>query len=242
MSASFQDLEPAMITLYLYPKLFGLPDNNPFGLKVDTFLRLACIQYQSEHIINTQDAPHGQLPFLIDDDVIVSDSNKMIAYLAEKYQTDFDRDLSAAQKNTAFLVTRMLDSNLYWVMSYSRWQDERYWPLFKQEFLRNVPTFSESELEVPRQYNLQKYHYQGIGRYEVDAIYQMGIDNLNAIQSLLGDQRFLFGDKICTVDASCYGFLANIFYFEIDTPLRDTIRSHQNLVDYLKRVRQLLNY
>lgn len=36
-----------MITLYLYPELFGLPDNNPFGLKVDTFLQLTNIDYKN---------------------------------------------------------------------------------------------------------------------------------------------------------------------------------------------------
>ena len=32
-----------MITLYSYPELFGLEDNNPFGLKVFAFLKLAAL-------------------------------------------------------------------------------------------------------------------------------------------------------------------------------------------------------
>lgn len=32
-----------MVILYTYPQMFGLPDNNPYGLKVDTFLRLVKI-------------------------------------------------------------------------------------------------------------------------------------------------------------------------------------------------------
>ena len=55
-----------MITLYSYPPMFGLPDNNPFGLKVDTFLRLTQIEYSLKHIINTKDAPRGQLPYIVD--------------------------------------------------------------------------------------------------------------------------------------------------------------------------------
>ena len=30
-----------MITLYSYPRLFGVADNNPYGLKVFAFIRLA---------------------------------------------------------------------------------------------------------------------------------------------------------------------------------------------------------
>ena len=55
-----------MITLYLYPELFGLSDNNPFGLKVDTFLRLVGLKYRAEHIMDTKDAPRRQLPYLTD--------------------------------------------------------------------------------------------------------------------------------------------------------------------------------
>lgn len=51
-----------MIILYSYPELFGLPDNNPFGLKVDTFLRLTHINYQQEHIVNIQNAPEDNSP------------------------------------------------------------------------------------------------------------------------------------------------------------------------------------
>ena len=35
----------------------------------------------------------------------------------------------------SLLVTRLLD-DLYWVMSYSRWQDERFWPAFPRGFMR----------------------------------------------------------------------------------------------------------
>src|SRR5690348_10371118 len=118
-----------MITLYSYPELFGLPDNNPFGLKVDTFLRLAKIDYKQEHLVNTQNAPRGQLPYLNDGGNIITDSNVILQHLAKNY-VDLDRDLSEAQKNIHFLITRMLDNHLYWVMSYSRWQDDKFWPLF----------------------------------------------------------------------------------------------------------------
>ena len=48
-----------MITLYSYPPMFGLPDNNPFGLKVDTFLRLTQIEYSLKHLSLIQKTPHG---------------------------------------------------------------------------------------------------------------------------------------------------------------------------------------
>jgi len=229
-----------MITLYLYPELFGLPDNNPFGLKVDTFLRLTRIDYQAEHIMNTSQAPRGQLPYLKDGEKIVSDSNQMIGYLIETYQITIDEDLTEEQKSLSFLIKRMLDEHLYWVMSYSRWQDERFWPLFRDEFLRRFPEVSASDLEQPRNYNKEKYQVQGIGRYEQEDVYQAGIDDLEAIAFFLGKQDFIFGSKIHSLDACIYGFLANIYYFEIDTPLKQYLESTKTLAPYCERIRKQL--
>lgn len=231
-----------MITLYLYPELFGLPDNNPFGLKVDTFLRLTKIPYNIEHIVDTKYAPRNQLPYLIDDGLIMGDSNKMIDYLTQKYHISLDSDLSEQQKIISFLIMRMLDTHLYWIMSYSRWQDPQFWPLFRMAFLTYFPQLTEDDLEAPRKHNLEKYHYQGIGRYEPKDIYPMGIDDLQVIHAQLGNQKFLFGEKIHTIDACCYGFLANIFYFEIDTPLKKFMISNNTLVEYVQRIRNKLNY
>ena len=136
----------------------------------------------------------------------------------------------------------MLDSHLYWVISYSRWQDERFWPLFKMEFLKQLGDVPEMMLENAKKYNIEKYHYQGIGRYTTEEIYQSGIEDLTVINLLLGSQDFIFGKSIHIIDVCCYGFLANIFYFDINTPLKDFIVSQKHLGSYIHRVRGLLNY
>ena len=41
-----------MITLYSYPELFGVADNNGYGLKVFVFLRLAGVPFTHEHIFD----------------------------------------------------------------------------------------------------------------------------------------------------------------------------------------------
>ncbi|KTD66616.1 hypothetical protein Lsan_0561 [Legionella santicrucis] len=229
-----------MIILYSYPELFGIPDNNPFGLKVDTFLRLTEIDYQHEHLINTKNAPRQQLPYMEDNGTIITDSNVILNYLSQKY-INLDKNLTKKQKNTHFLITRMLDNHLYWVMSYSRWQDEQFWPLFKAAFLTQLAELSESTLETVRKYNIEKYHYQGIGRYSKEEIYQSGIDDLQSIILLLENNLYLFGEKIHSLDACCYGFLANILYFKIETPLKNFILQTP-LKDYTDRIRNLLGY
>jgi len=54
-----------MLTLYSYPELFGVADNNGYGLKVFAFLRLNSVPFRHEHIFDASAAPRGQLPYIV---------------------------------------------------------------------------------------------------------------------------------------------------------------------------------
>ena len=41
-----------MLTLYSYPELFGVADNNGYGLKVFAFLKLAGVPFLHQHIFH----------------------------------------------------------------------------------------------------------------------------------------------------------------------------------------------
>src|SRR3974377_2631229 len=134
-----------MLTLYSYPTLFGVADNNGYGLKVFAFLRLAGVPFVHEHIFDASKAPPGQLPYVVDDGETIGDSETIIAHLIGKYALTIDAALSARERDLSLLITRMLD-DLYWVMSYSRWQDERYWPSFRAGLRREHPSLTAQGL------------------------------------------------------------------------------------------------
>ncbi|WP_222184138.1 glutathione S-transferase family protein [Geminicoccus harenae] len=226
------------LTLFSYPQLFGLSDNNPYGLKVATFMQLCGVPFRHAHIIDASAAPRGQLPYLDDDGQVIGDSDAIIAHLTAKLDLAIDRDLSPSQRCTDLLVRRMLD-DLYWVMSYSRWRDDRYWPLFRDALLTTHAELTADQLEAARGYNFQRYHYQGIGRYEPADAYARGVRDLEVLAALLGDGPFLFGDRVHGIDAAIYGFVANIHCYEIDTPLKETVQATPQLVAHCQRVGEL---
>src|SRR5438105_9639784 len=131
-----------MLTLYSYPTLFGVADNNGYGLKVYAFLKLAGVPFRHEHIFDASKAPRGQLPYIVDGDDTVGDSETILAFVTQKYRLTIDAALTPAQRTTGLLVTRMLD-DLYWVMPYSRWKDDRYWPALRHALLREHPRPTE---------------------------------------------------------------------------------------------------
>ena len=71
-----------MITLYSYPELFGVADNNGYGLKVFAFLPLTGMPFKHEHVFDASAAPRGQLPYIVDDGETIGDSDTIIAHTA----------------------------------------------------------------------------------------------------------------------------------------------------------------
>jgi len=218
-----------MITLYSYPMLFGVADNNGYGLKVFAFLRLAGLPFAHEHIFDASAAPRGQLPYLVDEGETIGDSETIIAHLTRKYRLTIDAALDARQRDLNLLVTRLLD-DLYWVMSYSRWKDERYWPVFRAALMREHPALTDEGLAKARDYNFQRYHFQGIGRYAPEAAYARGLADLGVLADLVPEGGYVHGAAPSSIDAGIYGFVANIHFYEIDTPLKQFVSSRPNLV------------
>lgn len=228
-----------MLELYSYPELFGVADNNPFGLKVWAFLKLTGVPFTHRHIFDASQAPRGQLPYIVDGDHTIGDSDAIVAHLIASRGLAIDADLSQEQRDLSLMLRRTLD-DLYWVMSYSRWKDERFWPQFRQALLDTHAELTPEALEGAKAYNAERYRYQGIGRYEPEQAYARGIADLGVLSSLLGGRPFLFGDRPHSADAAAYGFLANSWLFPIDTPLRDYIAASGNLAPYCERINALV--
>jgi glutathione S-transferase len=229
-----------MLTLYSYPELFGVADNNGYGLKVYAFLKLAGVPFVHEHIFDASAAPRGQLPYIVDDGETIGDSETIIAHLVHKYGLTIDASLTPAQRTTSFLVTRMLD-DLYWVMSYSRWKDERFFPAFRDGFMAQHARIDEAGMNKAREYNAQRYHFQGIGRYAPDQAYTRGLADLQVVADLVPAEGFMHGAKPGSIDAGIYGFVANIHFFPIPTPLKVFVTAHPNLVRHCEAVHAMVS-
>ena len=226
-----------MLTLYSYPSLFGVADNNGYGLKVYAFLCLADVPFRHEHIFDASKAPRGQLPYIVDGNDTVGDSETILGFVTQRYRLTIDAALNPMQRTTNLLITRMLD-DLYWVMSYSRWQDERFWPAFRAALLREHPSLTDEGLAKAKAFNHQRYHYQGIGRFDPDAAMARGVADLETLAALIPSHGYLHGDKPTSIDAAIYGFIANIYFYDIDTPLKQFVAAHENIVRHCRAIHE----
>ncbi|WP_421694564.1 glutathione S-transferase family protein [Aestuariivirga sp.] len=224
-----------MLILYSYPELFGVADNNGYGLKVFAYLKIAGVPFEHRHILDASAAPRGQLPYIVDGSEIVGDSDAIIAHVARRYGADLDSQLTDMQRKLGLMLRRTLD-DLYWVMSYSRWKDDAFWPAFSAALLAQHPSLSMADLERARSFNANRYYFQGIGRFEPRDAYARGIADLQAIASFIPDDGFLFGEQPSSADAALYGFIANIYFYPIETPLRQCVMEERRLVHHCEAV------
>ncbi|HVG50274.1 MAG TPA: glutathione S-transferase family protein, partial [Xanthobacteraceae bacterium] len=174
-------------------------------------------------------------PYIVDDGETIGDSEVILAHLTAKYRLTIDVALTQAQRDIDHLVVRMLD-DLYWVMSYSRWQDEKYFPAFSAAFMREHPQVTLESLKKAQEFNFQRYHYQGIGRYPPEGAYARGLADLGVLARLVPLAGYVHGATPTSVDAAIYGFIANIHFFDIDTPLKRYVASEPQLVRHCEAI------
>ena len=82
-----------------------------------------------------------------------------------------------------------------------------------------------------RELNFQRYHFQGIGRYAPDAAYARGLADLKILADIaIPAAGYTHGARPTSIDAGIYGFIANIYFYNVDTPLKQFVSSQPNLV------------
>ncbi len=228
-----------MIKLFGFGNNFGVVDPSPFVLKVDCYYRMAGVQYTT--IVsdnNLRRAPKGKLPFIEIEDSLIPDSQWIIE-AAQSQGNDLDTQLSEEQKATAYLVTKSLDENLYFILVYSRWAREDTWPKLKQGFFANLPL--PLKWLVPyiiRKQVLKMLKGQGTAKHSDQELQHAMRRTLESLSALLGDKDFFFGDQPTTLDAAAYGQLAEFISVEIDNPFNQIAKSFPSLVAFCQRIEE----
>ena len=75
----------------------------------------------------------------------------------------------------------------------------------------------------------------GIGR-AIASGYARGLSDLQVLADLIPADGYVHGAKPSSIDAGIYGFIANIHYFPIPTPLKAFVADHSNLVRHCEAI------
>lgn len=227
-----------MISLYGFGEAFGVPDASPFVLKVDTYMRMAGIEFEyRNHFSNLQRSPKGKLPFIQDGDQRVADSGFILRYLEQTYDVQLDTHLTPVQRAQTTLISQALDGDFYWSVVYSRWVRDDGWAAIKPIFFGGMPFPLRYIVPMIARRGVKAGCFkQGISRHSDAEITAIANATLASLSSLLGDNAFFFGDTPSSVDAIVYAFLAEVILVDFDCPINSAARSYDNLCRYCERI------
>jgi glutathione S-transferase len=225
------------LRLFVFPRMFEIPNLSPFCCKLETWLRMAQVPYE---VVVTRDprvAPRKKLPFIEDEGVRIADSSLIVDHLSRTRGVDLDAVLSPTQRATATLVKRTLEEHYAFVLAYTH--------LFSAEGARYtrarfdfVPAWIRPLVARAVRRNVRNVlWYQGILRGTQEEIVAKAIDDWRAVLTFMSEGPFFFGDQATSTDAIVFGTLAPTVLTPIDTPIRAFLRSQPKALAYAERLR-----
>lgn len=226
-----------MITLHAFGPALGIVDPSPFVLKIDAFMRMADIEFESiGKMQNLQQSPKGKLPFITDDQQLVGDSFFILKHLKENHEIALDDHLTQEQLAQTHFISKTIEEHLYWCVVYFRWIYPKNWSVVKKIFFGEMPFPLNKVVPIIAQKGVKKaLHGHGLGRHSEQEILLIAQNHFDALSTFIADKKYCFGDKPSTLDATVYAFLAEILLVTIDSPLSELAKKYTNLVDYCNR-------
>ena len=80
----------------------------------------------------------------------------------------------------------------------------------------------------------------GIGRHSEQDVFGIAERDLLAVSEILGQKKFLFGEKPCLADAALFGFVAGFIWDSPDSPYGMLTKSKAtNLVKHAERMTEM---
>lgn len=214
--------------LHSSPAAFGVRNASPFSLKAESLLCLAGVDYER---VNAQPikGPRQKLPWLVTPEgETISDSRNILLHL----QREEGLDLPAAEHDVA--IRRVAEEHLYFAAGYFRW---KYHPdAVKQAFFASIPSpFRGLVFGMVRRSVMKQFHAQGIGRRPEAEILDLAIEDLSALDGLLGEGPYYGGEDLSLADvvvhASCSQLDSDLVH-----PLTKLYRTFPRLVAHQARV------
>ncbi|SEM97011.1 glutathione S-transferase family protein [Nitrosomonas marina] len=227
-----------MIRLYQFERTWGIPNLSPFCCKVETYMRMAGIDYEIISALPA-DAPKGKLPYIDDDGKIIADSHFILMYLKSVYN-DLDGSLDNMQRSVSLAMQHLLEDHLFWCAFYSRWQyTDENWHVNRDAIFGKLPSLIRYFAAWHTRRKIRnRIIAQGIGGHQAEEIFTMGKQDIDALSGFLGNKPYFLGDKPTVLDASAFGMLVNIIGCPIESPLKEHGSAKNNLKDFVARISQ----
>jgi len=231
-----------MIELYKFGPAFGLREVGPFALKTITYMRLAGIPF-TEHVEgDPRKAPKQKIPYIVDDGKAIGDSTFIIKHLKTKFGDPLAEGLSKEQLAMGHTIKIMLEERSYWAgMIHPRWVKRDHHPLIANTFFGTIPGFIRMPIfRMVAKGVAKSADGHGIGRHTDGEVFDLGLDDVKTVETLLGKKKFMLGPKPAEVDATAFAFLHGMSAEVFPSPIQSYLANSKTLTAYLARMEKVV--
>lgn len=229
------------IILHGMGRFGGVPSVSPFVVKLESFLRLASLEYE----FTTQEAQNkvtGKMPWIEWKGEQLYDSQLIMdKLLADGTAKTIDSQLDDRQKAISHALQRMIDEHTFWYLAVWRFVREKDGLIFKT--FPNMGWLKRALAPVVMQRKVSSNaHGHGFGRLTAEEQDKAVRADLQALNDILGDNQFLMGkDKPSSVDCAAFGLLIQFLYVDVTSPVTKWLNDDfPNLVSYVQRVKEAI--
>ena len=225
-----------MLKLTIFPEGFSEPSGSPFAVKALCLLEQSGQPYEVEISPDPRKAPKQKFPVLQHGSKAIPDSDHIRSYLETTFDIDYDDGLSDEQRAISRSLIRMVEEHLYFIIYANRWQIDKHWNITKDIYFSDMPPIIGPFITKQiRKGAVKQITGQGIGRHSLEEQVERASKDIHSIAVLLGEKKFLFGDKPTAADYSVVPMLRAAEVFPMENALSNLIQSNPTLLAYTAR-------
>lgn len=231
-----------VVVLHMISRAKSCPNLSPFVIKLETFLRMAHIDY----IVDFEEPQSykGKTPWITINGQEVTDSQLCIEYLTKLLDKSQSKHLTPEEKSIAHAFQVMWDEHFYFGLLMDRYVYQQGKMAFKN---MDVPIpkilmpLAKPILKVLVKHlvSRQCYH-QGMGRHEQKDVESLSMADVEATSLHLGNKPFLMGDMPTEVDCTLFANMVMLMYCAQDALVYKVAceTKYKNLIQHMKRMKK----
>ena len=124
-------------------------------------------------------------------------------------------------------------------MIYPRWVKTDHHELIANRLFKAIPSFIRMPIFRQVAKGVAKSaDGHGIARHTDAEVFELGLDDVKTVETVLGDNAFMLGDKPAEVDATVFAFLHGMSAEVFPTPIQSYIMASKTLTAYLARMQK----
>ncbi|XP_041361352.1 failed axon connections homolog [Gigantopelta aegis] len=208
------------------------PSISPFVIKLETYLRMANIQYKP--VYDRQMSTKGKIPWIEYNEDKIADSQLSIEYLNTKFDINLNSNLDSMELAIGRAFSKMAEENLYWYLVLQRSTYDKHNTIFREVGLNSFI------IKILRWKASKASYYHGIGRHTETETTSIMEKDVKAISDFLGRKKFFMGDAPSEVDCVMFGQLSQFVWQMPGSQGEKCItEKYKNIEEYCVRMRDL---